>query len=99
MGRKPEGNAEKMFKRLGKKIDELLGDVEKASDKAKVEYSDRFEELKRNKETLTKEFGEFREKNKGRWDEIENGFDKAGKEIKAAFSNAFKKEEDTKKGA
>jgi len=99
MGRKPEGKAEKMFKRLGKKVDELLGDVDKASDKDKVEYADRFEELKRNKETLKKEFGEFREKNKDRWEEIEKGFEKAGKEIKDAFSNAFKKEEGTKKGA
>ena len=99
MGRKPEGKAEKMFKRLGKKIDELLSDVDKASDKAKEDYADRFEELKRNKESLKKEFGEFRENNKDRWDEIENGIERAGSEIKEAFSKAFKKKEDTKKGA
>ncbi len=91
MGRKPEGTAEKMFKRFGKKVDELLNDLDKASDKAKEEYADRFEELKRNKETLKQEFSEFKEKNKDRWDEIESGFEKAGREIKNAFTQAFKK--------
>ena len=97
MGRKPEGKAEKMFKRLGKKVDELLTDIDKAGDKAKEDYADRFEELKRNKETLKKEFGEFKANNKDRWDEIETGFEKAGREIKNAFSQAFKST-DTKKG-
>ncbi len=97
MGRKPEGKAEKMFKRFGKKVDELLSDLDKATDKAKEDYADRFEELKRNKETLKKDFGEFKEKHKDKWDEIETGFERAGKEIKNAFSHAFRKTE-TKKG-
>ncbi|MTI20200.1 hypothetical protein E1176_04135 [Fulvivirga sp. RKSG066] len=98
MGRPPEGQAERMFKQFGKKIDQLLKDLDQATDKAKEDYADRFEELKRNKESLKKEFGEFREKNKGRWDELDKGFEKAGREIKDAFSKAFSSK-DTKKGA
>lgn len=98
MGRKPEGSAEKMFKRLGKRIDELVKDIEGATDRAKEEYSDRFEELKRNKETLKTEFGDFKERNKDRWEEVEESFERAGKEIKNAFKAAFKKRE-TKKEA
>jgi len=92
MGRKPEGKAEKMFKRLGKKIDELLGDIDQASDRAKEEYSDRFEELKRNKETLKKEFGDFKDKHKDKWTELESGLEKAGKEIRDSFNRAFSKD-------
>lgn len=97
MGRKPEGTAEKMFKRFGKKLDGLLSDLDKATDKAKEDYADRFEELKKNKETLKKEFGEFKEKHKDKWEEIESGFERAGREIKTAFSQAFRST-DTKKG-
>lgn len=98
MGRKPEGSAEKMFKRLGKRIDELVKDIEGATDRAKEEYADRFEELKRNKETLKNEFGDFKERNKDRWEEVETSFERAGQEIKNAFKAAFKKKE-TKKEA
>lgn len=93
MGRKPEGTAEKMFKRFGKKLDGLLSDLDKATDKAKEDYADRFEELKKNKETLKKEFGEFKEKHKDKWEEIESGFERAGRDIKDAFNNAFSKKQ------
>jgi len=96
MGRKPEGKAEKMFKRLGKKIDELLNDIDQASDRAKHDYADRFEELNRNKESLKKEFSEFKEKHKDKWEEVESGIEKAGKEIKEAFDRAFKTKKEAK---
>lgn len=90
MGRKPEGAAEKMFKRLGKKIDELLADLNKASDKAQEDYADRFEEIKRNKEKLKKEFTDFKENNKDSWEELEKGFEKAARDLKDSFNRAFK---------
>ncbi len=49
MGRKPEGSTEKMFKKFGKKIDELLDDVKSSTEQAKDELNPRLEELKRNK--------------------------------------------------
>lgn len=100
MGRKPEGSTEKIFKKFGKKIDELLDDVKtstgQATEQAKDELNPRLEELKRNKESIEKEFKGFIEKHKGTWDEFEKNLQKAGGQIKDAFSSAFSK--DDKKG-
>ncbi len=90
MGRKPEGKAEKMFKNIGKKIDELLGDLKEASNNAEEEYSDRIEELKRNGEKLKEEFSNFREKHQDRIDEVESSLKKAAQDLKKAFDSAFK---------
>ncbi|HNP19187.1 MAG TPA: hypothetical protein PKL31_12180 [Fulvivirga sp.] len=97
MGRKPEGSAENLFKNLGKKIDELIEDIKTGADK--VRHSERFEELKRNGETLKKEFREFKDSNKDVIDRVDKSFEKAGKEIREAFDRAFKKEGKNKKEA
>lgn len=97
MGRKSEGKAEKMFKDIGKKIDELLQDVHEAKEKAKVEYAEQIDELKRNGETLKKGIDDFRETHKDRLDEVESSLERAGRELKHAFEAAFSKKPDTEK--
>lgn len=97
MGRPPEGKAEKMFKDIGKKIDELLKDLNTAKDEAKVEYADRIEELKRNAEKLKSEFHHFKDTHKDRWEEAESSLEKAGKELIHAFESVFKKSDKQKK--
>ncbi len=97
MGRKPQGSAEKMFKKFGKKVDELLDDVKSSKEQVKDELNPRLEELKRNKEKIEKDFKGFIEKHRGTWDEFEKNLQKAGNQIKDAFSSAFSK--DGKKGA
>lgn len=93
MGRRPEGKAENLFKNLGKRIDELLKEIKDAGQKAK--NSERFEELKRNGETLKKDFENFRDNNKGIIDDLEKGIDRVGNDLKEAFDKAFKtKKED-----
>ncbi|ELR71884.1 hypothetical protein C900_02259 [Fulvivirga imtechensis AK7] len=99
MGRKPEGKAEKMFKDIGKKIDELIQDLDKAKERAKVEYADEIEELKRNGETLKSGFNKFKENNKERWEDIEASLEKAGNELRNAFDAAFSKKSKTEKQA
>lgn len=92
MGRRPEGKAEKVFKRLGKKLDEIISELNVAKGQADDEFKERFEEIKRNKETLKHEFKDFREKHKHKWTEIEESLEKAGDELKKAtkeFGNAF----------
>lgn len=96
MGRKPQGSAEKMFKTFGKKVDELIDDLKSGKEQAKDELNPRLEELKRNKEKIEKEFKGFIEKHKGTWEELEKNLQKAGTQIKDAFSSAFSK--DDKKG-
>ena len=91
MGRKPQGSAEKMFKKFGKKVDELLDDLKSSKDQVKDEFNPRLEELKRNKEKIEKELKGFIEKHRGTWDELEKNLQKAGTQIKDAFSSAFSK--------
>ena len=98
MSEKESGKAENMFRDLGKRIDELLADLHQAKEKAKVEFDDQIEELKRNKETLKQEYDGFKERNKQQLDDIEGSLERAGKELKHAFKSVFsmrvKKEEE-----
>ncbi|MDH5474680.1 MAG: hypothetical protein OEX22_03210 [Cyclobacteriaceae bacterium] len=91
MGRNPEGKAEKMFKKIGKNIDKLLSQLDEAKGDAKVEYSDRIEELKRNGESLKEEINKFKTNHKEVFNDIEEGFEKVGKEIKEVVDKTFKK--------
>jgi len=86
-----EGKAEKMFKDLGKKIDNFMEELNGASSNLKDEFSGRFEELKKSKDSLGDEFDSFKEKNKDKWAEVETSLDKAGEELKNAFQAAFSK--------
>jgi len=97
MGRKPEGKAEKLFKKLGKKIDSLLSELNVSTGQAKNEFKDRFEEIKRNKASLENEFKDFKEKNKHKWKEVEDSFDKVGEEIRKAFQTAFSSKKEKEK--
>jgi hypothetical protein len=97
MGRKPEGKAEKLFKGLGKNLDSLLEDIKSGTEDFR--HSERFEELKRNGESLKKEFKDFKDNNKDIVDKIDSSFEKAGKEIRDAFRNAFSKDDNKKKEA
>ncbi len=96
MGRKPEGKAEKTFKKFGVKIDEMIADLQKLKEKARENYGDRFEEMDRNAEKLKDEFNQFKERNKDKWDEVEDKLEKAGKELAGAFKTAFSKKTETK---
>jgi len=93
MGRKPEGSAENMFKKLGKKIDALILELNETKNQAKEEYADNIDELKRNGETLKKEFTDFKENHKDKWDEVESSLKNAGEELKNAFDATFSKKE------
>lgn len=99
MEEQPHGKAEKMFKDIGKKIDELIKDLDEAKERAKVEYADQIEELKRNGETIKNEFNSFKENRKERWEEVETSLEKAGRELKNAFEAVFSKKDKTEKQA
>lgn len=91
MAKKDQGQAEKMFKDIGKKIDELIKDLQQAKGQAKVDYADQIEELKQNAETLKTAFNNFKKDHKHRWDEAETNLHKAGSELKNAFNTLFSK--------
>ena len=89
MGRKPEGAAEKLFKNLGKKLDQLVADVKKGTEDTR--FQERYEELKRTGEKLKEEFDTFKDDNRETFNQVEESFEKAGKEIRDAFNKTFSK--------
>ena len=58
------GKAEEFFTRAGKKIDDLFSEISKSNISEKLELKERLNELKRNKESLEKDFNHFTEDNK-----------------------------------
>jgi predicted nuclease with TOPRIM domain len=89
MGRKPEGNAEKMFKTFGKKVDAFISELNEAKGNSSEEFKSRLEELKKSKESLEEKFKEFREDNKDKWDDVQSELERAGQEFKKAVNNLF----------
>src|SRR5882762_3600791 len=86
-----EGKSEKFFRDFGRKMDQFLGELREAGDRAEVDLKQKFEELKKAAEKLKKEVGD-----KERWKEVEAGLKKAGQELEAAFKAAFSnKKKDT----
>ena len=78
---KTDGKAEKMFSDFGKKIDQLMEEMNEGKGNIKEEYESRLEELKRNFNSLKEEFVHVKDFSKERWHEIEEGFEKAANEI------------------
>jgi len=89
-----EGKAEKLLKDLGRKIDKMLGDIDGSSGTVKEELNKRYEELKKSAHSLEDDLKNFKNKHQDKWDDLEAGIEKAGKEVKDAFSSAFGKKED-----
>jgi hypothetical protein len=91
MEEKEEGKSEKFFKEFGKRMDQFLGEVREAGDRAQVDLQGKYEELKKAGENFQREA-----KNKERWKEVEISLKKAGRELEKAFTSAFKKREEKK---
>ncbi len=89
MGRKPEGQAEKMFKRFGKNVDTFIAELSDAKGNTSEEFQSRLEELKRSKDSLGEKFKDFREENKDKWDDVQSELERAGQEFKKAVNNLF----------
>jgi uncharacterized protein YukE len=82
--------AETKLRELGQKIDDLIDRWKNADGEVKEEFQSRINELKRNKEKLKKDFEEFTEKNKPRFQEAADRLEEAGREIKKAFDALMK---------
>ena len=89
MGRQPEGQAEKMFKRFGKNVDSFIADLSEATDHTSDEFKGRLEELKKSKDSLGEKFKDFKEDNKDKWDDVQSELERAGEEFKKAVNNLF----------
>lgn len=89
MGRKPEGNAEKMFKKFGKNVDSFISELSDVKDNSSDEFKDRLEELKKSKDSLEDKFKGFKDENKDKWEEVQTDLERAGQEFKKAVNNLF----------
>ncbi|NJM26359.1 MAG: hypothetical protein HC859_13610 [Bacteroidia bacterium] len=66
-----------------------MEELNEASEKLKVEFQQKYEELKQSAEKIREESA-----NKEKWKEVEDNLKKAGAELKNAFSAAFGKKKD-----
>ncbi len=89
MGRKPEGNAEKMFKKFGKNVDSFISEFSDVKGNTNEEFKGRLEELKKSKETLEEKFKGFKEDNRDKWEDVQSDLERAGQEFKKAVNNLF----------
>jgi len=89
MGRKPEGNAEKMFKKFGKNVDSVFSDIKESKDYAALNIDKRVSELHRNKESIGSHMTDFSKNAKSQWQEAKPNFERAGQELKKALNTFF----------
>ena len=89
MGRNPEGNAEKMFKKFGKNVDSFISELSEAKGNSNEELKSRLEELKKTKDALGEKFKGFKEENRDKWDDVQSELERAGLEFKKAVNNLF----------
>ncbi|SMG29607.1 hypothetical protein SAMN05661096_01877 [Marivirga sericea] len=79
------GKAEEFFSKAGKKIDDLFSEISKSDISEKLELKERLRELKRNKESLEKDFNDFTEDNKEVFRDIADSFEESFEDIKDIF--------------
>ena len=89
MGRKPEGQAEKMFKRFGKNVDSFIAELSDVKENSNDEFKVRLEELKKSTHSLNERFKDFREQNKDKWEDAQSELERAGQEYMKAVNNLF----------
>ncbi|RLD24692.1 MAG: hypothetical protein DRI71_01850 [Bacteroidetes bacterium] len=89
MGRKPEGNAEKMFKTFGKNVDSFISELNGVKGVSNEEFQSRLDELKKSKDSLGEKFKDFKEENKDKWEDVHTDLERAGQEFKKAVNNLF----------
>ena len=89
MGRKPEGTAEKMFKKFGKNVDSYISDIKDSKDYAALNIDKRVSELHKNKESIENHMSGFSKNAKSQWTQAKPNFERAGQEFKKAMSTFF----------
>lgn len=92
-----EGKAEKTFRDFGKKLDEMIAELQSLKTDIENRSGSRWDELNKSKEKIEEELKQFKERNKDRFEEAEERLEQAGTEIKKAFEALFSKKEGSKK--
>ncbi len=97
MAAKSEGQAEKLLRDLGRKLDELIEKGKTTTGDIKDDLGGTTDELKKTRDKVENEILRFRENNKEAIDEIRDGFGRAGAELKKTFNTVFRSKKKKKK--
>lgn len=92
MGRKPEGKAEKMFKKLGKNVDSYISEIKDSKDLAALNIDQRVSELNKNKESIEHHFSNASKSAKSQWSNAKPNLERAGQELRKAIHTMFSKQ-------
>lgn len=85
-----EGKVEAFFKKAGKKIDELVVEIQSSDIAKKIDLEKRLNELKKDKERLNKQFKEFSKDNEKTFEDIRNSMEESIEDINKIFRKAKK---------
>ena len=89
MGRRPEGKAEKVFKKFGKNVDGYISNIKESKDFASLNIDKRVSELHKNKESIENHMTDFSKNAKSKWENAKPNFERAGQEFKKAMNTFF----------
>lgn len=89
MGRKPEGKAEKMFKKFGRNVDSYIEDIKETKDFTALNIEKRVSELNKNKESIEQHFSSASKNAKTQWENAKPNFERAGQEFRKALHTMF----------
>ncbi len=89
MGRRPEGKAEKIFKKFGKNVDSVISDFKDSEKYVRLDIDKRVEELNKNRTSLGSHFSNASQNAKSNWQEAKPNFERAGQEFKKALNTFF----------
>jgi len=99
--KKSAGSAEKLFRELGQKIDELIEKGKETSSEIRDDLDGTLdgtaEELRKTRDKVETEFSRIREENADAINEIKEGLKVAGSGVKKTFKSIFKKSKAKKK--
>lgn len=91
MGRKPEGKAEKMFKKFGRNVDSYISEIKESKDFASLNIDKRVSELHKNKESIEDHINDFSDNAKSQWKNAKPNLERAGQELRKAMHTLFSK--------
>ena len=83
--------AEAEMRAWSARIEELLAKAEAQKAAGKIEYYDRLEKLRDQRDSLRQQLAELRESGDEAWDEMKEGFEKAHRELSTAFHSAVER--------
>lgn len=83
-----EGSAESFFRKTGKRIDDLLKDVQDSEFVKKIDLESRLNELKKDKDRLKNQFQDFSKENEQSFEDVKNSMNESIEEIKNLFKKA-----------